>query len=143
MTEIVQRIAMKAVIANDDGKVLIMRIADTPKAGPNAGHYGLPGGKLKPGEEWDVGLIREIREETGLDITVGKPLRVGEWRPLVQGEQLQIVGVFFQCATNNFEVKLSEENDDYAWVSSQELARLPVLEPDRSVAAEYLAQNEG
>lgn len=135
---IIQRIAMKAVIANAEGKVLIVRIADAPKAGTNAGKYSLPGGKLKPGEVWDEGLIREVKEETGLVVEVVKPLQVGEWRPVVQGKQLQIIGVFFDCRTDNFEVTLSEENDSYERVDVSTLNSFDVLEPDRTVAANYL-----
>lgn len=135
---VTQRIAMKAVIANSHNRVLVVRIADTPKAGPNAGKYGLPGGKLKAGEQWDKGLIREINEETGLLVKILKPLHVGEWRPLVQGTQLQIVGVFFECTSSNFEVTLSSENDHYEWVDIESIKALKVLEPDRTVVLNYL-----
>jgi 8-oxo-dGTP diphosphatase len=135
---ITQRIAMKAVIANSEGKVLVVRIADTPKAGPNAGKYGLTGGKLKAGEKWDDGLIRETKEETGLVVEVLKPLHVGEWRPIVQSVQLQIVGVFLECSAKKFEVTLSAENDDYQWVDVALLKSLDVLEPDRTVVLSYL-----
>lgn len=135
---VIQRIAMKAVIADAEGKVLIIRIADTPKAGPNASKYSLPGGKLKPGEAWDEGLVREVREETGLTVEIIKPLQVGEWRPVVQGKQLQIIGVFFACTADNFEVTLSEENDSYEWVDVNTLNNFDTLEPDKTVAANYL-----
>jgi 8-oxo-dGTP diphosphatase len=135
---IVQRIAMKAVIKNDDGRVLLVRIADTKKAGPNAGKYGLPGGKLKVGEAWDQGLVREVKEETGLEVTIIKPLQVGEWRPEVMGTIIQIVGVFFACSANDFTVALSEENDGFEWVSLDTIKQCTVLEPDRSVALSYL-----
>jgi ADP-ribose pyrophosphatase YjhB (NUDIX family) len=138
MQEFTQRIAMKAVVQNQSGEVLIVRIADTPKAGPNAGKYGLPGGKLKAGEVWDEGLRREVKEETGLDVTILKPLHVGEWRPVVQGVNLQIVGVFFACAAKDFTVTLSEENDAYEWVSLASFEQFEILEPDRTAALNYL-----
>jgi ADP-ribose pyrophosphatase YjhB (NUDIX family) len=138
MAEIVQRIAMKAVIANDKGQVLMVRVADTPKAGPNAGKYGIPGGKLKAGEQWEEGLIREVFEETGLKVKVIKPLEVGEWRPMVQGMQLQIVAVFFACSAEKYEVTLSAENDAYEWVNLDSIEKLDGLEPDTSIAKRYL-----
>jgi len=136
--EVTQRIAMKAVIANANGEVLLLRVADTDKAGGNAGKYGAPGGKLKPGEAWEEGLKREVKEETGLDIVVGRPLQVGEWRPVVQGRQLQIVAVFFACTSSTTEVKLSEENDAYAWVDLDSLGQIVRLEPDCTVVQNYL-----
>jgi ADP-ribose pyrophosphatase YjhB (NUDIX family) len=129
---------MKAVITNDKSQVLMVRVADTPKAGPNAGKYGIPGGKLKPGEQWEDGLTREVLEETGLKIKVIKPLEVGEWRPVVQGTQLQIVAVFFACSTESYDVTLSSENDHYEWVGIDTIAKLDGLEPDTSIAKNYL-----
>ncbi len=138
MTDIIQRIAMKAVILNDEGKVLLVRVADTPKAGPNAGKYGLPGGKLKPGEAWNEGLVREVFEETGIKVTPTKPISIGEWRPEVQGLQLQIVGVFITCTAERYEVTLSSENDAYLWASKQDFSDVEVMEPDRQTALDSL-----
>lgn len=138
MLEISQRIAMKAVIPNRDGKVLVVQVADTDKAGPNAGRWGLPGGKLKVGEQWEIGLKREVREETGLHVEVMRPLQVGEWRPIVRGKQLQIVGVFFECVAKKLDIKLSHENSSYKWIGQEDFYDMDVMQPDSDVASEYV-----
>ena len=38
--------------------------------------WSLPGGKLEPGETLEEGLIREMQEETGLDVRLIKQLYV-------------------------------------------------------------------
>lgn len=48
-----------AVIRNEAGEILLQRRSDN-------GEWGLPGGALDPGEEPAEGVIREVREETGL-----------------------------------------------------------------------------
>jgi ADP-ribose pyrophosphatase YjhB (NUDIX family) len=43
---------------------------------PLAGRWSLPGGVLEVGETMAEGLAREMREETGLDVTVGPVVEV-------------------------------------------------------------------
>ena len=45
MTDMIQRVAMKAVIVKD-GKVLLLREAKTYKDGTNIGRFHMPGGRL-------------------------------------------------------------------------------------------------
>jgi 8-oxo-dGTP diphosphatase len=43
---------------------------------PLAGRWSLPGGTLELGETLEAGVIREMREETGLDVEVGPVIEV-------------------------------------------------------------------
>src|SRR5687768_11015180 len=95
----VQRIATKAIVVNDQHKILLLREAVTYEEGTNIGRYHLPGGRIEVGEPFLDGLKREVYEESGLDITIGKPIYVGEWRPVIKGVAHQIVAIFFVCQT--------------------------------------------
>ena len=53
-----------AVIRDPSGKILIARRADTQHQG---GLWEFPGGKVEPGETPEAALIRELREELGID----------------------------------------------------------------------------
>src|SRR3989338_1218406 len=88
-------VATKAFLVHN-GKVLIIRESGKYDGGVHVGEYDFPGGKLEPGERFDDALRREIREETGLtSVIIVKPIEVLEWRPLVHGQPLQIVGTIF------------------------------------------------
>lgn len=50
-----------------DGKILL-----SPQHGDN--RYDLPGGGVEMDESFDAALVREVREETGVDVTPGKLL---------------------------------------------------------------------
>lgn len=135
---IVQRIATKALIVNSEGQMLILREASTYEDGTNVGRYHLPGGRLNPGEAFQDGLRREVGEETGLEVEIGKPIYVGEWRPVIKNVPHQIVAIFFICKPLTDKVKLSEEHDDYKWVSPDEISQYDVMPPEDQVIAAYI-----
>jgi len=116
MTEKIQpTVATKAFVVHD-GKILIVRESNRYKNGTNVGKYDVPGGRVKPGERFDAGLLREIKEETGLTVAIGKPFFVNEWRPTINGTPTQIIGTFFVCTTDTTAVTLSPDHDDCQWI---------------------------
>jgi 8-oxo-dGTP diphosphatase len=56
-------VAMGAVVV-DKGRVLLVRRGSEPLKG----HWSLPGGLLEVGESLSEGVVREVREETGLTV---------------------------------------------------------------------------
>lgn len=72
-------LAVSAAIVRD-GKVLIIRRA----AGLATGIYTLPGGVVEVGETLTQAVIREVREETGLDI---EPVALAGYREMVQRDR--------------------------------------------------------
>lgn len=116
MDNIIQKVATRAVIINHEGKVLIIKESEKYKDGTQIGRWDLPGGKVNIMEDWQDGLKREVREEVGLEIEIGKPLYVGEWRPTVHNTQFQIIGVFLKCTPKNEDVKLGEDHDAFEWI---------------------------
>ena len=71
-----QRVAAYAVMLRDrDGQVEVLLSRLAPRVSRNE-IWTLPGGGLDHGEDPRAALIREIREETGLDATVGETAHV-------------------------------------------------------------------
>jgi 8-oxo-dGTP diphosphatase len=56
-------VAVGAVVV-DKGRVLLVRRGSEPLKG----HWSLPGGLLEVGESLSEGVVREVREETGLTV---------------------------------------------------------------------------
>lgn len=122
-----QFVAVKAFI-NHKGKILIIREAPIYKGGTNIGKYDVIGGKIKPGEKYDQALLREAEEEVGIsEITVGKPFYVSEWRPIINGEQMQIIGIYFECFSKNDRVKLLDVFDDYLWIYPRDYKKCKLI----------------
>ena len=68
----VQRIhVMAAALLDENGRILIQR---RPAQAHLGGLWEFPGGKLEPGETRRAGLVRELREELGVEATQMAPL---------------------------------------------------------------------
>jgi 8-oxo-dGTP diphosphatase len=52
-------------LIDEIGRILLAR---RPEGKPMAGLWEFPGGKAEPGERLEMALVRELREELGIDI---------------------------------------------------------------------------
>lgn len=74
---------------------------------------------LEYGEDPHQALVRELKEETGLDIEIIKPVYTfTAIRP-----HYQTVGIGFLCIPTNDQVKISFEHTDYKFVDEDELEK--------------------
>lgn len=120
-------VATKAFVLYE-GKVLILRESGKYIDGTNVGKYDVVGGRVEPGQRFDESLRREITEETGLEVQIGRPFFVNEWRPVVRGEQWQIVGTFFECMAESDAVQLSSDHDEYLWIDPKDYVKYNIID---------------
>lgn len=108
------QITTQAVIKNNSNNILLLR------RNKLNGWYTLPGGTVHQGEKVSDALVREILEETGLKITVGKPLWI--WQSNHIGKDL--LGIVFaiqETIANSTIIKLSAEHDQSKWLKFNDL----------------------
>jgi ADP-ribose pyrophosphatase YjhB (NUDIX family) len=77
-------------IVIEDGRLLLLN-QDTPNTGRS---WSLPGGKLEEGETLAGALVREMKEETGLDVEPGRLLYVCDHLP---GNGTHVVHMTFEA----------------------------------------------
>jgi 8-oxo-dGTP diphosphatase len=104
--------AIKAIILKE-GKILVLRKSDKVDIYP--GQWDLPGGRLEPGESWCNGLAREVREETGLEVTFLREIRTWE------NPKWDTLGKTVACDYTSGEVLLSWEHTEYHWMSPADI----------------------
>lgn len=121
-----------------NNKILILREAGSYGDGTQTGNYDVPGGRVKPGQRFDESLRREIKEETGLDVKIGQPFSVGEWRPVIKGKQWQIVATFFECFADTDKVVLSQDHDKYLWIDPKDYTNYPIIQTNLPAHKDYL-----
>lgn len=120
-------VATKAFIIHNE-KILIVRESPKYQDGTNEGKFDVVGGRIKPGQRFNESLLREIKEEIGLKVTIGRPFFVSEWRPVVRGEQWQIVGIFFECFSESAKVVLSKDHSEYFWINPKNYKDYDLIE---------------
>ena len=103
-----------AVIFNEEHKVLLVKMT-YQRIHP----WGLPGGSLEYSETPEDGVIREVREETGLEVEVEKLLLVKTGSP-------DKVGLYYLCKIKAGNFQPSDEVSEYGYFS---MADLPNVRP--------------
>lgn len=129
---IVERVRLAAYAwCERDGEVLLTRIA---MDGPGGGLWTLPGGGLDFGEDPLDGVIREVAEETGLDVAPGQLLGVRsavlEPGETISGHRVQTVGLLYLGRITGGELRNETDgsSDLARWVPLGELAELPQVD---------------
>jgi ADP-ribose pyrophosphatase YjhB (NUDIX family) len=118
-------LAVSAAIFRD-GRVLIVRRAQPPARG----FYTLPGGGVELGETLERAVVREVREETGLDI---EPLALAGYRQVIARDaggriERHFVILPFAARWIAGEAALNEELSEAHWLEPAELGGLKTTE---------------
>ncbi len=113
-------LTMRSIVKNNEGKILVLR--RHPKSKTNPHKWELPGGKIEKGEFFDEALIREVKEETDLDV------KVGDFCEAVQDDypHKRTVQLIMYSKDITGEVKISDEHDDWMWASADEIKSLDI-----------------
>lgn len=121
------RLVLVAAVAliDRDGRVLLAR---RPEGKAMAGLWEFPGGKVEPGETPEAALIRELREELGIDTQESclAPLTFASHAY----PDFHLLMPLFACRRWQG-VLQPREGQDLAWVRPGDLARYPMPPADR------------
>jgi len=119
-----------------NGRILLLHRRDDLELVP--GLWDLPGGGVETGEGLEEALIREVREETGLAVTVGRPIYacVSQAR-MTTGRRLTSVLVFYDCTSLARDKPRLDpsEHTEFAWVNQDEIPQFPIQTGQRNAIA--------
>jgi 8-oxo-dGTP diphosphatase len=108
-----------AVITDERGRLLLIKRGHEP----GAGLWSLPGGRVEPGETDAEALVREMREETGLEVEPG-PLLGAVQRPAGDGDVFDIRD--YVATVTGGTLIPGDDAAEARWVSAAELESLAI-----------------
>lgn len=98
---------------------------------PKYADWSWPKGKLDPGESWAGACVREVREETGLQITIGLPLPEANYAVGAGGTTRPKVVRYWAAQALTTAGPTDDEVDQVAWLGVDEAARRLDYQRDR------------
>ena len=106
-----------------DKKLLVLKYSDFYNHPEVNQKYIFPGGRPNEKETLINTLVREVKEETDLGIQILNPIYIDLFINKPNGKIRPIM--FCDCKiTEDKEIKLSEEHEDYKWISLKEAKSL-------------------
>ena len=113
--------AVGAVIEDNEGGILLVK-HKPEKGGFWQGKWICPGGKLELGEAIGEGIKREVKEETGLEVELVRPLPAFDRVVKSDGEvSLHVVYIDYVAKLAGGELKVSSDVGEALWVKKDEL----------------------
>jgi len=125
-------VSQKALIKKQSRLLILKNTTDNPQ-------WELPGGLLEMGEDMESGLKREVKEETGIEISVEKLVVTWDyWLESFRFKDnkvldVRVIGLAYFCSKTGGKIKLSHEHSQYKWATKKELLNLN-LAPNSKIA---------
>ena len=121
-----------ALIFNPNGEMLLVQSHKW------LDFYVIPGGHIELGETMTDALIREVKEETGLDIY---DIRFIGFQEFIMDDAFyqkrHFIFFDFSCKTHTTDVTLDSEAQNYIWITRNNLDTLQIEPYTRSTIEEY------
>jgi 8-oxo-dGTP diphosphatase len=118
MTNKNPRVGLGIIIVNKQNKILVGK-----RKNSHAPFYSIPGGNLELGESFDEGAIREVLEETNLNIKNPKVIAVTNNLETYKNEGLHYISIALLVSDYSGELKIMEPNkcEEWLWVDPKDL----------------------
>ncbi|MQA29040.1 MAG: NUDIX domain-containing protein [Luteitalea sp.] len=133
-------VGIGAVIVDRD-RVLLVKRAHPPLEG----EWSLPGGAVEVGEALHDAVVREVREETGLEVHVGPVVEVVDrvHRTADGRVEFHFVVIDYLCTVAGGDMAHSSDAADACWVPVDGLQRYALTAVATAVIAKALEMSRG
>lgn len=123
-------------LVDPDGRVLM---AQRPKGKPLAGLWEFPGGKIMPEENPETALVREVREELGIETVESCLAPLGFYSGSLQErsglEDVHLLMLLYVCRKWHG-IPMGREGQCLKWVKSTDIMNIRMPQADRPLASQ-------
>ena len=112
-----------AIVRDQQGRLLLIQRGHAP----DKGKWSLPGGGIEAGESAEEAAVREVLEETGLDVRIVRLAGVTEWELSEAphaGDTLHISDFVVECVDPTQQARAGDDAAALRWVTRSELATI-------------------
>ena len=103
-------VSVAGLVSNSNNEILLIK---SPRRG-----WEYPGGMVEPGETFQDALIREVKEEAGVDV------EISGFIGLCKNVEKDIVNIDFACSVIGGELTVSSESLEVRWIKREEALNL-------------------
>lgn len=127
-------LAVKAVLVNEKGETLLLR--RSPANSSFVGCWEWPGGKVDPGEDFASAVLRETKEETGLEVEITGLAGA----TVFEMPKVHVALLCMEARLVGGSLTLSHEHDAWEWAPLAELDRRALAPAIRGFMLDYAAR---
>jgi len=110
-------VGVSALVQSEQGLIaLVKRLKE-----PYAGRWAFPGGLINYGEETVKAVVREVKEETGLDVVLEGLLGVYDIIRLEGPVRYHYVTVCFKARSLNLDIRPGSDAEEAKWFKAEEI----------------------
>ncbi|MEU9973694.1 NUDIX domain-containing protein [Streptomyces sp. NPDC051014] len=132
-------VAASAVVTDDEGRILLQRRRDNDL-------WALPGGGMEMADSLPGTAVREVKEETGLDVEItGLVGTYTDPRHVIaytDGEVRRQFNICFTARVLDGRLAISHESTELRFVPAEELANLPMHHTQRLRIRHFLEHRD-
>ncbi len=124
-------------IVHSEGKILLVKRAKEP----NRGVWIIPGGLVELGEGLEKAVVREVKEELGIDVSVESLLGVASEMVVDENSNIKYhyVLIDFVVAPVQNEIVLNDESEAYGWFSPETVLSIKTTDNTKNMIRRYIA----
>ncbi|MBI3412623.1 MAG: NUDIX hydrolase [Candidatus Aenigmarchaeota archaeon] len=125
------RVTVDGIAEIEGGIVLIKRLAK-----PFRGYWALPGGHVKNKESVEDATVREVKEETGLDVEIKRLAGVYS-DPKRNPDKIQRIAIVFSCRKKSGRLKGGDDAAEAKLFSRKEISGMKLAFDHNTILADY------
>lgn len=121
-------VSVAGLVTNDAGNILLVK---SPRRG-----WEYPGGMVEPGETFQAALLREIKEEAGIDV------EITAFIGLCKNIEKDVVNIDFACRAIGGCLTTSDESTEVMWVKKEDALKMVTFPLTRKRLVNMLSGRE-